>query len=169
MVKKFVFICGCMLLSTTVNAYATIDNHVIKKHVKIEKHNVDKIDVFKNNMKCLTDTAIRESENQNDKARISVLYTIKNRAELSGKSYCSVVNAKNQFSHRKMKISDDTRKEFTALAFKVMLGTIDDPTNGSTYFHDDSLKKNPFKNTKFSVKYDNMVFYRPKSLSRIYV
>ena len=161
MVKKFVLFCGCLLLSTAVNAKNVHHN---KEHKSIAK-----VYDFKDNMKCLTETAIRESENQNEKARISVLYTIKNRVELSGKSFCSIVNAKNQFSHRKMKISNDTKHEFIALAFKVMLGTIDDPTKGSTYFHDDSLKRNPFKNAKFSVKFDNMVFYRPKKLSRIYV
>jgi hypothetical protein len=70
------------------------------------------------------------------------------------------VNAKNQFSHRIVKIIPSKHKAVIELARLVMAGKISDVTEGATFFNDDSLSKNPFKNTRRTVKYDNMIFYK---------
>lgn len=145
MVKKF-FIVGCMLFSSTTFA---------------------KVSTFQQNLNCMVRTTIAEAENQSKNAKIGVLYTIHNRAKASNKSYCSIVNAKNQFSHRRIKIDRQKHKEIFELAFKVMLEKIDDVTHGGTFFHDDSIK-NPFRHVKYTGKFDNMVFYKAKALSKIF-
>lgn len=114
---------------------------------------------------CMVRTAIAEAENQTDGAKTGVLYTIHNRAKQRHKSYCSIVNEKSQFSHRKIrwlslhKGSTSYRKVYQ-LAEAVMNERIKDVTNGATFFHDDSLKRNPFRRVVRTIKLDNMVFYR---------
>lgn len=139
------FILGCMLLSPF--AYA-----------KDVANNLD------NDLKCIVKTVLAEGENQSRNAKVGIMYTIKNRVKLSHKSYCSVVNAKNQFSHRIVKIIPKKHKQIIELARLVMADKIPDVTNGATFFNDDSLSKNPFRHTVRTVKYDNMIFY--KSLLR---
>ena len=135
------FMLGCMLLSPFVYAK-------------------DVTNSLDNDIKCVVRTVLAEGENQSRNAKIGIMYTIKNRVKLSHKSYCSIVNAKNQFSHRIVKISPNKHKHLIEMAKLVMAGKILDVTNGATFFNDDSLSKNPFRNTVRTVKYDNMIFYK---------
>ena len=64
-----------------------------------------------NDLKCIVKTVLAEGENQSRNAKVGIMYTIKNRVKLSHKSYCSVVNAKNQFSHRIVKIIPKKHKQ----------------------------------------------------------
>ena len=113
-----------------------------------------------NEIKCVVRTVLAEGENQSRNAKVGIMYTIKNRVKLSHKSYCSVVNAKNQFSHRIVKITPTRHQQLIELAKMVMAGKISDVTQGATFFNDDSLSKNPFRHTVRTVKYDNMIFYK---------
>lgn len=108
---------------------------------------------------CMVRTAMAEAENQTATAQAGVMYTILNRAHQRHKSFCSIVNERSQFSHRKVRWSPKVR-ELYALADGVISGRIKDVTHGATFFHDDSLKKNPFRKTVKTIKLDNMVFYR---------
>jgi spore germination cell wall hydrolase CwlJ-like protein len=138
---KISFMLGCMLFSPVLFA----------------KDVSNKLD---NEVNCIVRTVLAEGENQSRNAKVGIMYTIKNRVKLSHKSYCSVVNAKNQFSHRIVKIIPRKHKQLVELAKLVMAGKISDVTNGATFFNDDSLSKNPFRHTVRTVKYDNMIFYK---------
>lgn len=117
-------------------------------------------DNLNDDLKCIVRTVLSEGENQSRNAKIGIIYTIKNRVKLSHKSYCSVVNAKNQFSHRIVHINPKKHKQIIELARLVMADKIQDVTKGATFFNDDSLPRNPFRHTVRTVKYDNMIFYK---------
>lgn len=135
------FMLGCMLFSPFIYAK-------------------DVANSLDNDLKCVVRTALAEGENQSRNAQVGIMYTIKNRVQLSHKSYCSIVNAKKQFSHRIVKIIPVKHQHVIELARLVMAGKISDVTNGATFFNDDSLSKNPFRHTVRTVKYDNMIFYK---------
>lgn len=113
-----------------------------------------------NDLKCVVRTVLAEGENQSRDAKVGIIYTIKNRMKSSHKSYCSIVNAKNQFSHRIVHINPKKHAKIIALAKLVMADKIPDVTHGATFFNDDSISRNPFRHTIRTVKYDNMIFYK---------
>lgn len=113
-------------------------------------------------LECMVRVSLAEGENQSRAAKIGIMYTIHNRVKdkaFKSKSHCSIVNSKGQFSHRSVKWSKHHR-ELIKMARLVVQELIKDPTNGATFFNDDSLKKNPFRSTIRTVQLDNMIFYR---------
>lgn len=129
------------------------------------KTTVDKVD---SDIQCMVRTAQAEAENQSKPAKIGVLYVIHNRVKQRHKSYCTIVNEKSQFSHRRIKSAKKCKHQYMELynlAKAVMDESVEDVTNGATFFHDDSLTKNPFRRTKRTIKLDNMVFYRSTKTS----
>jgi hypothetical protein len=118
--------------------------------------------VNNNALECMVRVSLAEGENQSRAAKIGIMYTIHNRVKdkvFKSKSHCSIVNSKGQFSHRAVKRSKNHR-ELLQMARLVVWELIKDPTNGATFFNDDSLKKNPFRSTTKTVQLDNMIFYK---------
>lgn len=162
MVKKLSLVCMWYALCVSlVVAKPTQVKPVANKTIKVERHKAEHPKKHKgdDNLTCVVQTAVREAENQSDAAQTGVMYTIHNRVKLTHRSYCNIVNAKSQFSHRKIKWSSSYQKLYDK-AKLVMAEQIVDVTHGATFFHDDSLTKNPFKKTKRTIKLDNMVFYK---------
>lgn len=113
-------------------------------------------------LECMVRVSLAEGENQSKTAKIGIMYTIHNRVKdkrFKSKSHCSATNQKGQFSHRPVKRSKH-HLELMNMARLVVLEYIKDPTNGATFFNDDSLKKNPFRHTIRTVQLDNMIFYK---------
>jgi hypothetical protein len=144
MVKKIaLLILGCAALNT---AYA---NHTIDDR----------------ELECMVRVSLAEGENQTRIAKVGIMYTVHNRVKSKlfkthSKSHCGMINnKKNQFSHRKVKIPKKQHDLFM-LAKSVLLETIEDPTKGALFFHDGSLKRNPFRHTARTVQLDDMHFYR---------
>ncbi len=118
--------------------------------------------VTDNTLECMVRVSLAEGENQSKIAKIGIMYTIHNRVKdkvFKSKSHCSIVNSKGQFSHRPVKRSKH-HLELMRMARLVVMEIIKDPTNGATFFNDDSLKKNPFRSTIRTVQLDNMIFYK---------
>lgn len=108
---------------------------------------------------CMVRTTIAEGENQSVQAKTGIMYTIHNRSKAWHRGYCTIVNQKSQFSHRKIKWSRNYLKLYE-LAKLVREEKTPDVTHGAIFFHDDSLKKNPFGRTVLTARLDNMLFYR---------
>ncbi len=159
MVKKLLFL-SSMLFAPMVSAnIQKLSIPVLTLHTPTAVEVRPLVFDMDRQMNCMVRTAMAEAENQTATAQAGVMYTILNRAQQRHKSFCSIVNEKSQFSHRKFRWSSKVR-EIYALADGVISGRIKDVTHGATFFHDDSLKKNPFRKTIKTVKLDNMVFYR---------
>lgn len=113
-------------------------------------------------LECMVRVSLAEGENQSKIAKIGIMYTIHNRVKdkmFKSKSHCTIVNRRGQFSHRPVKWSKH-HKSLMQMARLVVMESIKDPTNGATFFNDDSLKKNPFRHTTRTVQLDNMIFYK---------
>lgn len=118
--------------------------------------------IDKETLECMVRVSLAEGENQTKKTKIGIMYTIHNRVKdkaFKSKSHCTIANSRGQFSHRKVKRSKK-HIELMNLAKLVVLEYIKDPTDGATFFHDDSLKRNPFRHTARTVQLDNMLFYK---------
>lgn len=139
MVKKLSVLLWAMLISSPVYAKTMIDP----------------------SLHCMVRTTIAEGENQSVAAKTGIMYTIHNRSKAWHKGYCTIVNQKAQFSHRKIKWSNAYHKLYE-MARLVKEEKTPDVTHGALFFHDDSLKKNPFGRTVLTARLDNMLFYRTR-------
>lgn len=121
--------------------------------------NAKKVTKFEQDVQCMAYTAQAESENQDIKAQTGVLYVIHNRSKRNNVSHCNTINKrKTDFSHRRLKSKPN--KELIELVKLVMTERIEDPTKGALFFHDKSIRRNPFKHTIRTAVLDDMLFYR---------
>ena len=165
MVKKLLFLSSMLFVPSVLANVPPIGlKHFTPSHMVIITKSLTIVRAD-SQVNCMVRTAIAEAENQTVDAKVGVMYTIQNRAKQQRKSYCSIVNAPSQFSHRRIR-GHQAYKEMYALAEGVISGRIKDTTNGATFFHDDSLKKNPFRKTVKTIKLDNMVFYRSTKVAK---
>jgi spore germination cell wall hydrolase CwlJ-like protein len=83
-----------------------------------------------------------EAKHTSDIDRKAVAAVTMNRVKDSGKSVCSVVYQKNQFSwtNNLKKTKDEEWLEDIALAENVIAGLVKDPTKGALYFWNHSVK-----------------------------
>ena len=137
-----------MKLKVLVIILCIISNNAFAKTKKVD-----------NNLQCIVRTTVAEAENQSLTAKMGVMHTIHNRMLYYKKTSCNIVNRRNQFSHRRVRIGPEHQYLYN-LAANILSGYVPDNTNGAFFFHDDSLKRNPFRRTIKTAKYDNMLFYR---------
>jgi hypothetical protein len=141
MVKKLaLIILGCAALNTAHAHYALTDQE----------------------LECMVRVSLAEGENQTKITKIGIMYTVHNRVKnkmFKTNSHCTAINKKKQFSHRKVKVPKRHNELFN-MAKAVFLETIEDPTKGAVFFHDGSLKRNPFRHTARTVRLDDMFFYK---------
>jgi N-acetylmuramoyl-L-alanine amidase len=112
---------------------------------------------------CLAKNIFFEAGNQALEGKMAVAWVTYNRKlhPKYPKTYCAVVYQKNQFSwtrNKKLKLVDDWRwhdSVFVARHFKMTK----DPTKGSIYFHEISIKPPWTKKVKKIVRIQNHVFY----------
>jgi spore germination cell wall hydrolase CwlJ-like protein len=166
MVKKLLFLSSMLFVNAATANINSTELAVFASHQVVLMKPLTIYHASANTqVNCMVRTAIAEAENQSVNAKIGVMYTIRNRATQRRKSYCSIVNEPSQFSHRRIR-GPQQYKEMYALAEGVISGRIKDTTNGATFFHDDSLKRNPFRKTVKTIKLDNMVFYRSTKVAK---
>lgn len=145
MVKKLaLIILGCAALNTAQAHYTLTDQE----------------------LECMVRVSLAEGENQTKITKIGIMYTVHNRVKnkmFKTHSHCTAINKKinkrSQFSHRKVRVPKKQHELFN-MARAVILETIEDPTKGAVFFHDGSLKRNPFRHTARTVRLDDMFFYR---------
>lgn len=153
MVKRLVvLLLGCASLSCNAH-YKKEQNKYTHKSVRSEVAHRSQYE-----LDCLVNTAIREGENQTEKTQAGIMYVIHNRAKRNHESYCATVNKRNAFSHRRFNIR--SKQKVIELARQVMGGSIMDPTNGALFFHDKSIRRNPFRHTSRTTKLGDMFFYK---------
>jgi hypothetical protein len=140
--------------NTHINKVSTPVHHV-RKIIPHTNHKLSK----PNDLRCFVDTVYREGENQSLRTKRDLMHVIHNRVKLWHASVCTIVNQPKQFSHRWLH-NIKTDDVVINLAKNMLAGKLRDTTGGAIFFHDDSLKKNPFPNTKLTVKSDNMLFYK---------
>lgn len=123
-----------------------------------------------------------EARDQNDRAKIGVAWSVRNRVEANrsdwGSTYYDVITDPEQYSAFKV---DDSNYKLVkdpfytnnpidraawrasyAIAEQVLLGTVDDPTSGSNHYYDDSAERIPSWATSesFIIKIDRIIFHR---------
>lgn len=115
---------------------------------------------------CLTTNIYHESKGESYKGKLAVAFVTINRTKSSKfpDNICAVVYQQSQFSwvnKKKKSITDpdlfDDIKEIAQLVI-TKYDELDDPTNGSLYFH--STKINPKWNKTKTVKIGGHVFYK---------
>lgn len=162
MVKKLAVL---LLWCTTISSYAkaphhdhTTIKHVDHKKIQVNTQSFIAFNQYRRDLDCLIGTTIREAENQDNITQTGIMHVIHNRAKRNNSSHCAVINKKNAFSHRKIKLKKN--KQLVDMAVAIMKDELYDPTNGALFFHDKSLKRNPFKHTKRSAVLGDMRFYK---------
>lgn len=120
---------------------------------------------------CLSLAIYKEARGEKQKGQVSVANVVLNRAEDSGKSVCSVVFAKGQFTWAKnWKPAKLTKKQevgrFSSLAKQMLENrkNLRSEEFAATHFHARNLKRKPIWARRMEVVavYGNHIFYKQK-------
>lgn len=104
-------------------------------------------------LSCLAEVVYREARGEPWRGKLEVLRVIQNRAAQQGKTYCEVVQQKNQFAYRKPHQHDLYHYQFVSFFHRVPLHL-----TTSTHFHNHTV--NPRWNLTPTKKIGNHQFYK---------
>ena len=114
------------------------------------------------NINCLASAIYHEARGESRKGKIAVGYVILNRIKRGyGDNPCEIVSAKNQFSWFGKRLAVKEKEKWIEcyrLSKKILLDETKDPTNGSIFFHEKTIR--PGWKYKRVAVIDNHVFYK---------
>lgn len=108
---------------------------------------------------CLALIIHNEAGGEKELGKVAVAKVVLNRAK-SHKNTCKVVYEKRQFYTKPIKKKDKHWEKSKHLAKKILEGHFKDPTNGATYFHNDTVKPYWSKKHRKTAKIGKHYFYK---------
>lgn len=119
--------------------------------------------MFTSAVLCLAMIISNEAGGEHEQGKVAVAKVVINRAK-THKNICKTVYQKNQFYTKKVNVKSKTWTESKSIAEKILKGKYKDPTHGSTYFHNHTVKPKWANHHKRVVKIGRHTFYKHKEL-----
>lgn len=118
----------------------------------------------KENLKCMTNAIYFEARGESYLGKVAVGYVVLNRSINRNISICDVVNEPNQFSWNSennipLILNKKVWNDIYEISYKVISNELNDPTNGSTYFHSTNINPYWSEDIPITVLIGNHKFY----------